>query len=57
MWTNPTLTPLERPTAFAGREVLTSEEWLDWKSKHEAPSMALAGKAILEAITRSGWSA
>jgi hypothetical protein len=26
LWTNSTITPLERPAAFAGREFLTEEE-------------------------------
>jgi hypothetical protein len=30
VWTNPTLTPLERPTEFAGKEFLTEQEAADY---------------------------
>jgi hypothetical protein len=54
VWTNATLTPLERPAAFAGKATLSDAEASEWEKMQQDEVAAADGKADADFHRRAG---
>jgi hypothetical protein len=54
VWTNATLTPLERPAAFAGKATLSDAEAGEWEKKQQDEVAAADGKSDADFHRRAG---